>query len=31
MQAADDIRRALDLLYEVETGTITGNDIVGEL
>lgn len=27
-EAADDIKRALDLLYEVETGTLTGNDIV---
>lgn len=27
-EAADDIRRALDMLYEVETGTITGNDVI---
>jgi hypothetical protein len=27
-EAADDIRRALDMLFEVETGTITGNDII---
>jgi hypothetical protein len=30
MKAFEDVKRGLDVLYEVETGTITGNDIVGK-